>query len=383
MVTALEEQIEKARTEISADTISMSITELTNLYKEGVLQIRPEFQRLYRWSEEQKSRLVESVLLGIPLPSLFVSQSEEGIWELVDGLQRVSTLLELQGVLRKPEGELMPALTLRATKYLPNLEGRSWNGDGLEHEEGDDDMALSEAQKLDIRLARLDLKVIKRSSDPKAKFDLFQRLNSFGTTLEPQEIRSAMIAGTNSKALSWIAGLANDDNFATCVPISDRLKDQQYDIELVLRFLMLHNRDVVNRAGLQDFPTRLNDWSVDLASEPDRWPSLEATFLKTFKILAENGGENVLRKWDRNKSEFRGSFLNTSFEVLALGLGFHVASGTPHRTDMLAAARQLWELPEFTERFATGLATADRFVKTIPLGRRLTADPVQQPLVTE
>src|SRR5579884_211987 len=95
-VDPLESEIRRARLEISADTISMSISELTSLYREETLIIRPEFQRLFRWNIEQKSRLVESVLLGIPLPSLFVAQSEEGTWELVDGLQRVSTLLELQ-----------------------------------------------------------------------------------------------------------------------------------------------------------------------------------------------------------------------------------------------------------------------------------------------
>ena len=108
MTSRLETEITNGRLEIAADTISMSISELTNLYHEGVLVIRPEFQRLFRWSQEQKSRLVESVLLGIPLPSLFVSQSDEGKWELVDGLQRVSTLLELQGHLKNPDGSVRP-----------------------------------------------------------------------------------------------------------------------------------------------------------------------------------------------------------------------------------------------------------------------------------
>src|SRR4051794_12541391 len=122
MSDALEREIANARLEISANTISMSITELTSLYREGTLQIRPEFQRLFRWSNEQKSRLVESVLLGIPLPSLFVSQSDSGTWELVDGLQRVSTLLQLQGVLLGTDGTPLTPLRLTRTKFLEGLE---------------------------------------------------------------------------------------------------------------------------------------------------------------------------------------------------------------------------------------------------------------------
>lgn len=90
----LEKQISTARQSVYADGYPMSIGELTNLYKEGEMIIRPEFQRFFRWSQVQKSNLVESILLGIPIPSIFVAQTESGKWELVDGLQRVSTILE-------------------------------------------------------------------------------------------------------------------------------------------------------------------------------------------------------------------------------------------------------------------------------------------------
>lgn len=369
MPSNLEAEISSARLEISADTISMSITELTSLYKEGTLQIRPEFQRLFRWSDEQKSRLVESVLLGIPLPSLFVSQTASGTWELVDGLQRVSTLLQLQGVLVGADGMPLPELELRETRFLPGLSGHSWSGTrGL--------TALSEAQKLDIRLARLDLKVIRRASDPKAKFDLFQRLNSFGSALTSQEIRSAMIAGTNGAALAWLTRLAQLPAFQTCVALNERLIDEQYDLELVLRFLMLHSV-MPTRSGLTDFPSRLDDWSVEMAESYDQvHESLEAIFVATFEELAIRGGEDVFRKWDEGRGQFRGAFLNTSFEVIGLGLGHYVAMGLPYRVDFEAAARELWALPLLQGRFATGLATQDRLVRTIPLGRALmSAEP--------
>lgn len=370
MTDHLEKQIADARLEISAESISMSITELTNLYKEGVLEIRPEFQRLFRWTTEQKSRLVESVLLGIPLPSLFVSQeATTGRWELVDGLQRVSTLLELQGVLKAVDGKTKPALQLSTTKFLPDLAGRSWDGTSGN--------SLSEAQKLDLRLARLDLKIIKRSSDPKAKFDLFQRLNSYGSTLEPQEIRSAMIAGVDSSCLAWITRLAGHDSFKECVSLSERLTDEQFDIELVLRFLMLHNRALTGmRASLSDFASKLDDWSIDLAADfGQRQAELESVFKTTFDSLAAHGGENVFRKWDEGRASFKGAFLNTSYEVIAFGTGYHVAQGAVGRQDYLTAAKELHRLLALRPGFATGLATQDRFAKTIPLGRKLMANP--------
>src|ERR1700693_1394101 len=125
----LEQQIAVARRTISSDGYPMSIGELTNLYREKELEIRPEFQRFFRWTELQKSRLIESILLGIPLPSIFVAQTESGKWELIDGLQRVSTILQLQGELLDPNQQVVPPLVLRGTKYLPALEGRVWQSD--------------------------------------------------------------------------------------------------------------------------------------------------------------------------------------------------------------------------------------------------------------
>lgn len=359
----LELQIADARREVSADIISMSVSELTNLFKEEILVIRPEFQRLFRWTADQKSKLVESMLLGIPIPSIFVSQDENGRWELVDGLQRVSTLLELQGLLPAKTGA-RPELELTSTEFLPDLEGRSWSGS----------LPLSEAQKLDLRLARLDLRVIKRGSDPKAKFDLFQRLNSYGSPLTTQEIRTALIAGMNGDALAWMQRLSEHETYVQALALGDRLIDEQFDLELLLRFLMLHNRPITGkRGGLGDFPTKLDNWAVDFATNfPQSSAKLEGVFTETFDAIATHGSEQVFRKWDAKYDAFRGGFSSTSFETLALGIGFHIANGAPFRTDLVAAAKELWmsAIPQHLGT-TTGLATGDRFAKTVPLGRDL------------
>ncbi len=88
----LNEEIAERRSEIRSDGYPMSIGELMNLYRDGELDIHPEFQRFFRWSDEQKSRLVESILLGIPIPSVFVSQREDGVWDVMPRCFHVSTL---------------------------------------------------------------------------------------------------------------------------------------------------------------------------------------------------------------------------------------------------------------------------------------------------
>jgi hypothetical protein len=108
----LETQILQRSKEISTDAYAMSVGEMISLYKEGELDIHPEFQRFFRWTPGQKSRFVESLLLGIPFPSLFVSQNPHGTWDVIDGLQRLSTILQLTGDLRDVNGEPVAPLVL-------------------------------------------------------------------------------------------------------------------------------------------------------------------------------------------------------------------------------------------------------------------------------
>lgn len=360
----LEQQISEARRTISTDGYPMSIGELTSLYKEGELIIRPEFQRFFRWSESQKSALIESILLGIPVPSIFVAQTESGKWELIDGLQRVSTILQLQGELIE-EGDRVPSLVLKSTKYLPSLEGFSWDNENPH-------LVLSNAQKLDIKRAKLDLKIIKRESSKSTKFDLFQRLNSYGSSLNAQEMRSALLVAVSSDFFSWIESLSSDQNFRNCTQLSERLIEERYDLELVIRFLVLHNRSQLTQRSLRDLPLLLDNESIGMAEKfPDEFDYLDKTFKTTFAILANNGSDKLFKKWDLSKSEFRGSFLNTSFEVFALGVGYAVANNLPYKTDLLSVVKEFWSRPGMSSGFATGRSTEDRLSEFIPLGRKL------------
>jgi len=93
-VALLEQGVSDERKRLSSDRLDISFGELINLYKNDELIIRPEYQRLFRWSETQKTALIESILLSIPIPPIFVAEDKNGVWELVDGLQRVSTFIE-------------------------------------------------------------------------------------------------------------------------------------------------------------------------------------------------------------------------------------------------------------------------------------------------
>ena len=86
-------EIQKYRQEIKSERMDMSFGEIINMYRDKEIIISPEYQRAFRWDEQRQSDFIESILLGIPFPSIFVATNPDGKWELIDGLQRVSTVL--------------------------------------------------------------------------------------------------------------------------------------------------------------------------------------------------------------------------------------------------------------------------------------------------
>lgn len=363
----LDAEIEAARRSIATDGYPMSIGEITNLYRDQELIIRPEYQRFFRWTLGQKSRLIESILLGIPIPSIFVAQTEGGIWEVVDGLQRLSTIFELQGELRLAHGTKAPPLRLEGTKYLPHLEGKYWDSK-------DENQSLTNAQRLDLKRSKIDVKIIKRESSSATKFDLFQRLNSYGSQLNNTEMRSALMVAASPDFFSEIEALSSSEDFRFCVPISEKQVEERFDIELTTRFIVLHDwpEEKLKQSELRDLPTLLDDHATEMATKfPQGFATVKNTFQKTFSTIAQNGDEDVFRRFDVKRGEFRGPFLTSAFEIIGLGLGYHVARGAKYRTDIVDAAKQLWSSPQMQAGYSTGRSTESRLAEFIPMGREL------------
>jgi hypothetical protein len=80
--------------ELRTDAVDFSFGEIVNLHSDKEIIISPEYQRLFRWTDEQKSRLIESILIQLPIPPIFLIENDNGIPELIDGLQRVSSVIQ-------------------------------------------------------------------------------------------------------------------------------------------------------------------------------------------------------------------------------------------------------------------------------------------------
>jgi hypothetical protein len=365
----LNEEIKSRRAEVHSDGYPMSIGELINLYRDNELDIHPEFQRYFRWSDEQKSKLIESILLGIPIPSIFVSQREDGVWDVIDGQQRLSTIFQLVGSLRGADGQLVEPLVLKKTKYLPSLEGKRWEDDNSE-------LAIGTENQLIIKRSKIDVKIILRESSESTKYELFQLINTGGSQLSEQELRNVILIMVKPEAYRWIRDLANDSNFRNCTALTDRALYEQYDAELVVRFLVFRWLERNKLKDIGDIGDFLTDTIVELA-QSDQFNSFRAeaeeSFRFTFERLSETLNSDSFHKYDASRERHSGGFLISAFEVIAIGLGYNAKKYIDGGSlpDIQSISKNLWQIEEFTKNSGTGVRASSRIPVTIPLGRRL------------
>lgn len=360
---ALDEEIALARREIVSDGYDMSIGELINLYREGEIQIQPEYQRLFRWDQTRKTRFIESILLGLPLPPIFVYQDGEGIWELIDGLQRLSTLLEFSGALKTGNGNAAEPLVLEGTRYLPDLVNKRWEPTNDQANDG-----IGAAQQLQIKRARMRVEILKQESDPRAKYELFQRLNTGGDSLSQQEIRNCVGIMLNKDFQRWLTGLADDADFRVTISQTDTALERQAHVELALRFLSF--RHVPYGGGL-DVHEYLDDALYQLATERPLDLNVEGeVFKRTFLFLNEALGADAFKRWDG--AHFGGKFLMSVFEVVAPGVSRNLASlqqmNAPERNEFLREkCKHLWNHHIFKQYSGAGVRGTSRLSNLLPM----------------
>lgn len=317
---SLSDEIRDNSKKVHTTEMKMSIGEIISMYKEKEIIIRPEFQRLFRWKKEQKSRFIESILIGIPIPTIFVQQIDDGRWEVIDGLQRISTILEFVGILLNDREKLYPRLKLMKTKFLPSLENITYESFKDNANQEGSDISFDMETKLIFKRTPLSIQIVKRESDDTTKYELFDRLNSGGTPLSGQEIRNAIFLLEKPEAVLFIKKLAKNSDFINIIALSDRLNDIAYNEELVIRFFVYitNPKKVISSSSVKSF---LDDYlRNDFNNEAVKL--LEEKFVIFFKTLNENLDYTVFRR--TNKRGILSDFKISKFEALVIGLADNI-----------------------------------------------------------
>lgn len=300
---SIEEAIDKKIGEVRTETLDLSYGEITNLYASHELVIQPDYQRLFRWSLEQRSRIIESILVELPIPQIFVIENADGVIELIDGLQRISSVIQF---IDSTMLQLEP-LRLAGCDIVPELNGKTFS-----------DLSLS----LKLRLKRSSVRtiVIKRQSSSMLRYEMFKRLNTGGSILAPQEIRNCtarMLGDAGVTFYRFLQDCAAFPAFRTCIePLSQSDEEQRGDEELVLRFFAAKNAQELFAGSVRDW---LDDYmeGVLLKKIGFNYPQEQEIFMRLFSFLATVIGPGAFVRYRGNTPV--GAVAPAYFEAVAIG----------------------------------------------------------------
>lgn len=280
-----ERQIKELRKEIDYDTRDYSIDFLVQQFRNDEFYIPDEYQRKYIWEVANKTRFIESILLGLPIPFMFFSDTDDGRCEIIDGAQRTQTLVEFM------DNELK----LFNLKKLFSLNGFAYSD-------------LPEYFKRKFNKTTMRIIVLSDETTIEIRQEIFNRINTTGIRARPSEIRRGSYAGP---FMDFLKECTENPVFLRVCPVSKISKKRYEDLELVLRFFAFLNnyKSFVHR--VDDF---LDDYVESIQGDFDK-----TAFQKEYESMlsfVDKHFENGFRKTKNAKSTPR-----VRFEAIAVGIG--------------------------------------------------------------
>ncbi len=277
----------KERT-VKTQNIEYDLYTLVNRIKNNKIKLNPEYQRNHRWTDQMASRLIESLILNIPIPIIYISQDvdvdvdfnaddkDQVRYTVIDGQQRLTSIYRF----------MTDDLALTGLEMLPELIG-------LKHSELPQ-FLVRRLEDRTVKCLRIDSTV-----DSQVKFDIFERLNTGSIVLEPQELRNAIFGGYFNQT---IKDLASNPNFRTLLwinpkrPEEDKHVKTMGDAELVLRlFALSNNRHLTYRKGFKQFLTlSMKEFST---LPKDKVDEMRDNFLKTIEVCLRHFGNSAFTKY--------------------------------------------------------------------------------------
>ena len=245
--------------EISIDQKKVAMDTILRRFEQGTLCLNPNFQRKELWKDDRKSRLIESLLLKIPIPMFYVSSDEDGNWTVVDGLQRLSTIRDF----------VLGKAYLADKSHDPKKKGDGLKLTGLEFWHDFEGYTM---KKLPVYLynrlseTEFSFTIINPGTQEEVKRNIFKRINTGGIPLSSQEIRNALYGGKSTELLNKLAEMKIFKEATGRSIKTDRMEDK----ELVLRFVSF----LLRRYTTYDKAVTTDEWLSDTMILLNAFPDL-------------------------------------------------------------------------------------------------------------
>lgn len=362
------------------DVSNRRIRDLHRDFKEQDLDPRPAFQRGYVWDKARASRLIESVLLNVPLPLIYTAEEADGREVVIDGQQRLTTFFSfIDGRFQKDD----TPFRLTGLKLLKDHEGRSYK-------------TLPEDARRDFLKYNVSIIKIGAKSHPDVRFEIFERLNTGSISLSEQELRNCLHRGPLNELLKELAGYAS---FQKCMGIT-RAMPRMRDVEMVLRFIAFYDRTHLNYTGkMKSF---LNKFMSDRKEiQPEKQAEYREVFRRAADITLSVFGDRAFRRYTvgdghNQNGRWESSVNKALFDaVMWVGTRFEKRQILPVKDEIRERLIALMtgdqefiesvtlataDLPKIKYRFERWLGEVDAAVRLAPREKRLFSYALKQRL---
>ncbi|MBS1512572.1 MAG: DUF262 domain-containing protein [Bacteroidetes bacterium] len=315
---------------ISSWGADYSFRELVSLYDEDDL-VKPELQRKYVWEKPEASRFIDSILLGLPIPSIFLAKTEENKMLIIDGYQRLMTVNDYVKGIWSGDNSVF------TLSNIPGKINHRWKGKAYNQ--------LSESEQRKIKTTTIHAIIFEQKQpkdDDTSLYQIFERINTSGKSLMPQEIRNCVYQGNFNTLLFQ---LNNDVNWRLLYG-NPKEDSRMRDLEFILRFFALKSNEVKDsKKGSISLKKLLNEF---MGAKGNNYPRAVLNFGQEFtsSILAVKNqfGENAFFNVQSNDlTTIRKRFYPTVYDSImiatAIALEKGVNTSKSNETNRLALLR--------------------------------------------
>lgn len=284
---------------LKVEVKNTTVGQLADMLKNGMIDLQPDFQR-HRdlWNNAKKSRLIESIVLGLPLPSFyFYIDSGKEQWVVIDGLQRLCSINDFM---------VEKTLKLSGLQFLENTHDKRSFED------------FSYFEQLEMSMRSVTLNVISGASSAEAKYIIFQRINSEGTKLTPAEIRNALFHGQSMVLVKKLAESSEFENATSGKVSKKRLLHYDYVSRFFAFYIQGYKDYMGNKMDLfiGNALERMNNYTGE-----EDWRNVEKAFVDSLSLckslLGEDAFRQPLNEIDRKNSDAKLNPISISlFEAM-------------------------------------------------------------------
>lgn len=330
---------EKKQRELLTSVVDYNLGTISDLVGTKAIDVSPKYQRRFRWDEDRKSLLVESFLMNVPVPPVFLNEDAYGQYSVIDGKQRLTAITDfLKGKVR-----------LRGLKVFSDINNLTF-----------DELPAKLQVVLKTR-PTLRAIIILRQSDPDLKFEVFRRLNTGGVHLNAQEIRNSTYPGplndlilelSENKKFHRLLGIKNKSNSV--------IHQEMRDAEFVLRFFAFKDAWKTFSGGMM----RQMDHFMQNNQKPSKMQlkKLESSFIDTLDVVEACFDDHAYQRWTPEKDSWRKQVLASLYDAQMFAcIGRDATQALKKQSTIMNKYKKLFENDEFRKSIDAATNTPNLF----------------------